>query len=107
MFLGLLKNQSMDAGIEEFKATDGAVLIDVRTRGEFREGHVPGSINIDGADIHKASALIPDKQTPLFVHCLSGSRSARAASALKGLGFAAAKNIGGISSYTGPMVKGD
>lgn len=103
---GFLKQGNINKGIEEFGATSGAVLLDVRTREEYRGGHVPGSQNIDVSEIEKAASLITDKATPLFVHCLSGARSGRAVGILKSMGYTNVKNIGGISSYKGPVEKG-
>lgn len=45
----------------------------------------------------------PKKDTPLFVHCLSGGRSGRAVSFLKHEGYTNVKNIGGINGYTGKV----
>lgn len=40
-----------------------------------------------------------------YIHCLSGSRSAQAASVLKSMGYTNVTNIGGISAYHGEVVK--
>ena len=40
------KMPDIGQGVEEFRATPGAVLLDVRSRQEFQEGHIPGSQNI-------------------------------------------------------------
>lgn len=106
MFLDLLKKQDINRGLDEFKTVNGAVLLDVRTSAEYREGHVPGSKNIDVAEIGNAIAVIEEKTAPIFVCCLSGARSARAVSALKSMGYTNAKNIGGISAYSGQVEKG-
>lgn len=102
---GFLKREDVNKGVDEFKATAGAVLLDVRTKDEYRSGHVPNSKNIDLSEIGKVPLLVGDKNTPLFVHCLSGARSSRAVSVLKSMGYTNVKNIGGISAYTGPVVK--
>lgn len=107
MLSNFLKKQNINKGIDEFKAASGAVLLDVRTRDEYREGHVPGSKNIDVAKIGSAVSLIGEKSTPVFVYCYSGSRSGVAVNALKGLGYVNVKNIGGISSYTGIVERGE
>lgn len=106
MFLDFLKKQDINHGFNEFKTVNGAVLLDVRTSAEYREGHVPGSKNIDVAEIATVTSLIKDKKTPTFVYCLSGARSSRAVSALKSMGYTNVKNIGGISSYSGQVEKG-
>ena len=103
---GILKRNDINAGIDEFKATAGAVLLDVRTKDEYQSGHVPGSKNIDAGEIEKTVSVVSDKVTPLFVHCLSGARSGRAVSTLKNMGYTNVKNIGGISTYTGPVERG-
>jgi phage shock protein E len=103
---GFLKREDINKGIEEFKATNGAVLLDVRTKDEYRSGHVPGSKNIDVGEIEKATSVVSDKATPLFVHCLSGARSGRAVSVLKNMGYTNVKNIGGINAYRGPVERG-
>lgn len=103
---GFLKKEDINKGVDEFKSTNGAILLDVRTKDEYKSGHVPGSKNIDVAEIEKTSNFVSDKSTPLFVHCLSGARSSSAASTLKSMGYTSVKNIGGINSYTGPMEKG-
>ena len=45
--------------------------------------------------------FVKDKNTPVFVYCLSGGRSAQAANKLKQMGFTEVNNIGGINSYKG------
>jgi phage shock protein E len=102
---GFLNRMDINKGVEEFRVTDGAVLLDVRTKDEYQGGHVPGSRNIDVNQIEKVTALASGKATPLFVFCLSGARSGRAASALKSMGYTNVKNIGGINAYTGPLEK--
>ena len=43
---------------EEYHATQGAVLLDVRTPEEYRQGHIPGSKNIPLYVINKAEEVI-------------------------------------------------
>ena len=81
----LLSPQEFQSKMEEF---DQIQLIDVRTPGEFAGGFIQNAINLDynSADFSRASAKL-DKQKPVFVYCLSGGRSASAASDLRGAGF--------------------
>ena len=44
-FLDFLKGPDINQGVAEYDAVPGAVLLDVRTPQEYREGHIPGSIN--------------------------------------------------------------
>ncbi|MBE5760183.1 MAG: rhodanese-like domain-containing protein [Clostridiales bacterium] len=100
-----LMGNDINKGVEEYKSTTGAYLIDVRTREEYREGHIPESKNIPLHEIGQIGNLVTNKDTPLFVHCLSGGRSGEAVSVLKRMGYTKVKNIGGISAYTGKVEK--
>jgi len=86
-------------GLEEYRETPNAILLDVRSPGEYAQGHIPGSINIPAQEI---SRIKVDKEKALFVYCLSGARSAGAVSWLRGAGYNA-KNIGGIGGYQGEI----
>ena len=83
----------------DFKAllAEGAVIIDVRSPGEFKSGHIPGSINIPLQDIQRASSKL-SKDKPIITCCASGIRSASAKSMLKASGFKEVHNGGGYIS---------
>ena len=106
--MGLFSNffgmADINQGVEEFKNTKGAKLIDVRTPQEYNSGHIEDSMNIPLDRIEMIQNKIKKKDTPLFVHCQSGARSAQAASYLQQLGYTNVKNIGGIGSYKGKRV---
>ena len=102
-FFDFLKGPDINEGVKEYRETNGAVLIDVRTPEEYREGHIPESMNIPLQSINKVTRIIDDKSTPIFVLCLSGARSRQATNILKQLGYTNVKNIGGISSYKGKI----
>ena len=104
-FIKFLRTADINEGVEEYKKTKGAVLLDVRTAEEYREGHIEGSINLPLDRINQVENLIEDKDTPLYVHCLSGGRSGQAVSYLKQFGYTNAKNIGGIGRYRGKVVR--
>ena len=99
--LDFLKGPDINHGVKEYSTTDGAVLLDVRTPDEYRQGHIPGSKNVPLQSISKVAGIIDNKSTPIFVYCLSGARSLQATAILKQMGYANVKNIGGISAYTG------
>lgn len=86
-------------GLARARNTENAVILDVRTTEEYRGGHVPGSINVP---LDRLESTEFDKETPLFVYCLSGARSSRACAYLGNQGIRA-ENIGGINSYRGEM----
>ena len=102
-FLDFLKGPDINQGVAEYDAVPGAVLLDVRTPQEYREGHIPGSKNVPLQQLEKAAAVAGDKDTPLFVYCYSGSRSRQAAGILKRMGYTKVSNIGGIAAYAGKV----
>jgi phage shock protein E len=68
--------------IEEYKAK-GAIVIDVRSKGEFQSGHVKGSRNIPLPEIGRRVSEIAHYKKPIILCCASGARSGRATSVLK------------------------
>ena len=46
-FFDLFKRTDINEGVNQYKATKNAVLLDVRSAGEYAGGHIPGSRNID------------------------------------------------------------
>lgn len=102
-FFDFLKGPDINQGVKEYSTTDGAVLLDVRTPDEYRQGHIPGSKNVPLQSISKVAGMIDNKSTPIFVYCLSGARSRQAAAILKQMGYTNVKNIGGISAYAGKV----
>ena len=93
----------INQGVEAFRATPGAVLVDVRTPDEFAGGHIPGAVNVPLQQISAAETAVPQKTTPLFVYCLSGARSAQATAALKRMGYDDVRTIGGIGRWRGEV----
>lgn len=102
-FFDHLKPVDINAGVEEFHATPGAQLIDVRTPAEFAGGRISGATNVPLQQIASIANEVPDKATPLFVYCMSGARSQQAVGALKQMGYTDARNIGGIGSWRGDV----
>ena len=93
----------INKGVEECRATPGAILLDVRTPEEYKEGHIAGSVSIPLAALPARYNELGALDTPLFVHCLSGGRSGQAVSFLKRAGFTNVRNIGGINAWTGKV----
>lgn len=65
---------------------EGAFLVDVRTPGEFAEGHVKGSVNIPLDKVPSQLAKFKNKKH-IIVFCRSGGRSSQAKSILEQNGF--------------------
>lgn len=83
-----LLNLSATEFADKIKELPTATIIDVRTHDEFSKGHLLNAINYDWNrnDFDKQIALL-DKKKPVFVYCLSGSRSASAANFMRSVGF--------------------
>ena len=97
----LLKRGDINRGVEEFLASPNGVLLDVRSRSEYAEGHIPGSKNVPLQTIDKVASVAENKDTVLFVYCYSGARSRQAAGLLQRMGYRNVNNIGGIAAYAG------
>jgi len=65
---------------------EGAFLVDVRTPGEFANGHVKGSVNIPLDQVSSQLSKFKDKKN-IIVFCQSGGRSGQAKSILERNGF--------------------
>ena len=100
-----LKRNDLAAGLQQYQETKDALLIDVRGREEFAEGHVPGSINLSRKQLRQIEEIAADKDQALFLYCLSGARSKQAEAMLRDLGYRNARSIGGIQGYRGELVK--
>ena len=71
----------------------GAIVIDVRTPEEYKDGHIEGSLNIPLDEIGKEMSWLI-KDVPVVLVCASGSRSAVAEKILKANGFEKVYNGG-------------
>ena len=96
----MLLFKDINRELEACRRTENALLVDVREPGEYAAGHIPGALNAPLSTL--AEAELP-KDRPLFLYCLRGSRSARAASLLKRRGYNRVRSIGGINGYKGEM----
>ena len=76
------------------------IILDVRTREEYEQGHIPGAILIPDTEIEaKAEEALTDKDQLILVYCRSGRRSKIAAEALVELGYTNIKEFGGIIDW--------
>ncbi len=65
----------------------GAIILDVRSKGEYASGHIKGSLNISVDTLSRNLSQLKDKQKPIITCCASGMRSASAKSILKANGY--------------------
>ena len=71
----------------------GAIIIDVRSKGEFQQDHLKGSINVPLKNIQEYLPKLK-KDKPVIVCCASGARSASARSIMQSNGFTQVYNGG-------------
>lgn len=79
--------------------SEHSVMLDVRTKKEYNNCHIEGSINIPFKNIGKIKDIILDKETEILVCCRSSRTSASAARYLKDEGYLNVTDIGGIDLY--------
>nr|WP_294928907.1 thioredoxin domain-containing protein [uncultured Flavobacterium sp.] len=86
---------------EKIKTTENPQILDVRTPGEFESGHINNAVNINwNSEDFAQKAESYDKSKPVFVYCLSGGRSKKAAAKLNALGFTNVYELeGGITKW--------
>ncbi len=84
---------SKDAAAEYIK--HGAVIVDVRSPGEYSRGHLSQALNMP---VEEVASLLPgkitDKNRVILIHCQSGMRSKKAILSLTGIGYKQVFNLG-------------
>lgn len=75
----------------------GAMIIDVRTKAEYQQGHIKGSVNIPLNNLSNHYAKIK-KDKAIITCCASGIRSAQAKTILRSNGYTEVYNGGSWSS---------
>lgn len=88
----------ISAGAARALLQKGAMVIDVRTAGEFAGGHLRQAVNIPLDQIEAAlPGRVTDRAKPILLHCASGMRSGLARRKLKSLGYTNVHNLGSFS----------
>jgi rhodanese-related sulfurtransferase len=100
----LRRNLSGISNVEPRQATrllntENAVMVDIRSTKDFREGHIANSIHLEATQ-DASSALDKYRNKPLIVYCNSGNRSIGMCGKLHKQGFATVYNLkGGILAW--------
>ena len=78
----------------------GHVLLDVREKDEWREGHLDGALSLPRGFLEiKVETTVPEKDTPIIAYCAGGTRSLLAGKILRDMGY---QNVTSMSGgYTG------
>lgn len=96
----------LDIEVAEFQqliSKKNVQLVDVRTPGEFKNGHIKNAklINFFDKDFKTEILKKIDKNKPVYVYCKSGGRSAKAAKMYKEAGFKKVFNLlGGFNAWS-------
>lgn len=83
----------------------GAVILDVRTKGEYSGGNIKGSMNIPVDALSGQLHKFKDKSKPIITCCASGMRSAAAKRILISKGFSEVHNGGSWHGLQNKLVK--
>lgn len=75
-----------------------AMVLDVRTPDEFKAAHAARAVNLPLQDIQSGVMPTPQKDTPLYVYCRSGNRSAQAKQLLEKHGYTKVTDIGAFAN---------
>lgn len=100
------------AGFEKAIVQPGAQVLDVRTAGEYAEGHLQHALQADWTESHEFSRRVAalDPAKPVYIYCLSGGRSTAAQQWMLSHGFKEVYNLrGGINAWRqeGRTTEGD
>ena len=102
-----IKQQKPVEAHDTLSKNPGAIYLDVRTEGEFAQGHPAGALNVPVVFIKGPGQMQPNddfaavvekiipKNTKLVVGCLAGGRSQRACEILEGAGYTDLTNVVG------------
>lgn len=88
-----------DVNWQEFKKLikdEGAVILDVRSKREYDEGHIINAINIPLYELNqKIEKVISPKNQLILIYCQSGIRSKKAYYLMKQMGYTNIYNLSG------------
>ncbi len=77
----------------------GALLLDVRTPDEYRQGHLEGAVNIPVQELPRRLPEVGEPTRPVVVYCAAGMRAQSATELLRRAGFAQVLCLGGMSAW--------
>lgn len=114
LLTGCAGNTAKDIGYRQISTKEAVtmmedetdyIILDVRTREEYEEKHLPEAVNIPNESIGSEEiSEFPDKDQLIFVYCRSGNRSKQASEKLADLGYTNIVEFGGINDWTGETV---
>ncbi len=98
VMMWMRSSQSISVDQARTYLTSGALLVDVRSPGEFNSGHLRNARNVPLDQLETiAPGALKDKDQVLLLHCQSGMRSRVAQRKLQQMGYSSAFNVGAYS----------
>lgn len=88
----------IDCNSMKEKLVEGAYLVDVRTKEEYKNSSLDFAINIPLDKIEEIENTISDKDTPIIVFCQSGKRSEQASQKLIDMGYLHIYDLGSVNN---------
>lgn len=97
---------SAEDGAKMLKEDPDIIIIDVRTKQEFDEGHIDGSINIPDFElVSRIGEIVKDKNDTVILYCRSGNRSKQASLKLIEMGYKKIYDMGGLLDWPYETIK--
>lgn len=90
--------KEVDIDLAASAVAEEATVLDVREPGEYREGHLPGAVNIPVGHLTARLGDL-DRNQPVYVVCASGNRSSAMTEVLTAAGFDAINIAGGTGAW--------
>ncbi|QUH24566.1 rhodanese-like domain-containing protein [Serpentinicella alkaliphila] len=85
---------------EKLNKNENFTLLDVRTKEEYEQGRIPGSVLLPLDELEKKSdQLLADKNEEIIIYCRSGARSDTARKLLVDKGYKKVYDLGGIIDW--------
>ena len=96
---GGIRTASQSEVLEIGRNGHGPAILDVRSEGEYRSGHVPGAVNVPHSDLRaRLTEMEPYRERGLVVYCEVGGRAEMATRLLEDAGFENLSRLGGDMS---------
>ena len=85
-----------------YQRDSNAILLDVRTPGEYASGHIEGArlLDFNSGDAFQKGISLLDKEKTYYLYCHSGNRSGQAARCMKARGLNVVELQGGILAWS-------
>jgi adenylyltransferase/sulfurtransferase len=99
----VVPERSVDQVKEELGSNPRTVIVDVREREEYREGHLAAALSLPRGFLEmRAEEALPDKTVPIVTYCASGTRSLLAGRILRDMGYGRVVSMaGGYNAWKG------